>query len=54
MSADFFARIIGMLLFGGMGGYGGYWLATNNDLNQAFYTVLLMLVGALTGLIITP
>jgi uncharacterized protein YacL len=54
MSADFIARIVGLFVFSFIGGYVGYWLGGLSDSNTALYTVVLTLVGALFGLIITP
>jgi uncharacterized protein YacL len=54
MSADFIARIVGLFLFAFIGGYVGYWLGNIGDKNVALYTVVLTLVGALFGLILTP
>jgi uncharacterized protein YacL len=54
MSADFIARIVGLFVFSFIGGYVGYWLGGLSDSNAALYTVVLTLVGALFGLIITP
>ncbi len=53
MSADFIARLVGMVVFAGLGIYWGIILGTSGD-NQALYAVLFGLVGALAGLVITP
>jgi uncharacterized protein YacL len=54
MSADFIARIVGLFVFAFIGGYVGYWLGSLNEVNVALYTVVLTLVGALFGLVVTP
>ncbi len=54
MSADFYARIIGMFVLGFAGGYLGTQLAILNSSLTEFYVVMSGLVGALTGLILTP
>jgi uncharacterized protein YacL len=53
MSADFIARLVGMVVFAGLGIYWGINLGSDGD-NQALYAVLFALVGALVGLVITP
>lgn len=53
MSADFIARLVGMVVFAGLGVYWGITLGTNGE-NQALYAVVFALVGALVGLVITP
>jgi len=53
MSADFIARLVGMVVFAGLGIYWGITAGTSGD-NQALYAVLFGLVGALVGLVITP
>ena len=53
MSADFIARLVGMVVFAGLGIYWGINLGASGD-NQALYAVLFALVGALVGLVITP
>ena len=53
MSADFIARLVGMVVFAGLGIYWGITAGTSGD-NQALYAVLFGLVGALAGLVITP
>jgi uncharacterized protein YacL len=56
MSADFIARIVGLFVFAFIGGYVGFWLGNlgGSDTNIALYTVVLTLVGALFGLVVTP
>lgn len=53
MSADFIARLAGMIVFAGLGIYWGISLGTNGE-NQTLYAVVIGLVGALVGLVITP
>jgi hypothetical protein len=53
MSADFIARLVGMVVFAGLGIYWGINLGSSGE-NQALYAVLFALVGALIGLVITP
>ncbi len=54
MSAEFFLRIIFMVVLGVAGGIWGYQLAKFNPTEVFRYTVGIALVGALTGLILTP
>jgi len=54
MSVEFVFRIIGMIVFAVMGGYGGELLGRVNPEQRLFYVALLGLVGALIGLIMTP
>jgi uncharacterized protein YacL len=54
MSADFIARIVGLFVFAFIGGYIGFWLGNLGEANVALYTVVLTLVGALFGLVVTP
>jgi uncharacterized protein YacL len=54
MSAEFFLRIIFMVILGIAGGIWGYQLARFNPAEVFRYTVGIALVGALTGLILTP
>jgi uncharacterized protein YacL len=54
MSADFIARLIGMVVFAGLFGWGGAALAGPLNGSGLAYTVIFGLVGALVGLIITP
>ncbi|MEW5938390.1 MAG: PIN domain nuclease, partial [Chloroflexota bacterium] len=54
MSVEFFFRIIGMLVFAFWGGYAGQTLAIQYDRDGLYYVLVLGLVGALTGLILTP
>ena len=54
MSAEFFLRIIFMVILGIAGGIWGYDLAKSNPAEVFRYTIGIGLVGALTGLILTP
>jgi uncharacterized protein YacL len=54
MSADFIARLIGMVIFAGLFGWGGASLSGPLAGSELAYTVIFGLVGALVGLIITP
>ncbi len=54
MSAEFFLRIIFMVILGIAGGIWGYDLAKFNPAEVFRYTIGIALVGALTGLILTP
>lgn len=55
MSVEFIFRLIGMFLFGILGVYVGERIANLSDPNNLLYYQLLVgLVGALTGLILTP
>lgn len=54
MSSEFFIRIIGMFVFFLFGGYWGYWVGTQNNLNEVNYALGFSMVGALFGLVMTP
>lgn len=54
MSADFIIRLIGMVVFAALGAYWGYALGALTTSLQVVYSVVLGLVGALAGLILTP
>ncbi len=55
MSADFIARIVGMVVFSLLGGYAGYFFGMISlDRNIGFYVILISLIGALFGLVMTP
>jgi uncharacterized protein YacL len=54
MSVEFFFRIIGMVVFSILGAYLGNYFANLTGQSQLTYSVLLGLVGALVGLILTP
>jgi uncharacterized protein YacL len=54
MSIEFIFRIIGMILLSVLGVYIGINLANVTGATPEFYAVLLALVGALVGLILTP
>ena len=54
MSPDFSFRIIGMIVFGILGGYWGNWVGRFSNDQQALYTAAFSLVGVLLGLVLTP
>jgi len=54
MSANFIARIVGMVFFVILGGIYGYRLGTLNESQIVLYTSSIALIGALVGLILTP
>ena len=54
MNFDFVTRIIGMIVFGLLGGYFGETVAGFTDITLEEGTVILGLVGALFGLVVTP
>ena len=54
MSADFIARLVGMVVFATLGVYWGIILGNSAEGNQELYAVTLGLVGALVGLVLTP
>ncbi len=54
MSTEFFLRIIFMIILGIAGGYWGYDLSRFDPTEIVRYTLGIGLVGALTGLILTP
>jgi uncharacterized protein YacL len=54
MSADFIARLIGMVVFALLGVYGGGWLGKDLADQQIIYILAVGLVGALFGLVMTP
>lgn len=54
MSFEFLLRIIGMIIFSVLGGYVGDMLTGINSQQREFNIVLVAMVGALTGLILTP
>lgn len=54
MSADFIARLIGMVVFVLLGVYGGSWLGKDLAEQQIIYVLAVGLVGALFGLVMTP
>ncbi|MGQ9832752.1 MAG: PIN/TRAM domain-containing protein [Candidatus Villigracilaceae bacterium] len=54
MSFEFILRIIGMIVFSVLGGYLGDVLTGLNSQQREFNIVLVAMVGALTGLILTP
>jgi len=54
MSADFIARLIGMVVFALLGVYGGGWLGKDTAEQQIIYILAIGLVGALFGLVMTP
>ncbi|HJW91375.1 MAG TPA: PIN domain-containing protein [Anaerolineales bacterium] len=54
MSTDFIARLVGMVLFAILGVYWGIHLGRLTDGLLELYAVVLGLVGALVGLVLTP
>jgi len=54
MSSDFLARLVGMIVFASLAGWGGAVVARPLRGSELVYTVILGLVGALIGLILTP
>lgn len=55
MSSNFILRIIGMFVFGVLGGYWGFWFSNDIAHQQIVaYTLGMATVGALFGLIATP
>lgn len=54
MSIEFVMRLIGMIAFAALAGWGGAALADPLEGSRLAYTVILGLLGALVGLIITP
>jgi uncharacterized protein YacL len=54
MSADFIARLIGMVLFAILGVYWGIQIGNLTGSRHELYAVILGLVGALIGLVLTP
>ena len=54
MSANFIARIVGMIFFSIIGGIYGYRLGMLNEDQIVIYTSSVALIGALVGLILTP
>jgi uncharacterized protein YacL len=54
MSVEFIFRIIGMLVFAVIGGYGGGLAGQYTPDQQLLYVTIFGLVGALAGLILTP
>ncbi len=54
MSFEFILRIIGMFVFAVAGGYWGFDISKFNPNETVNYTLLLMMIGALAGLILTP
>jgi len=54
MSAEFIARLVGMVVFAGLGVYWGIYWGDLAGENQELYAVILGLLGALAGLVITP
>jgi uncharacterized protein YacL len=54
MSTEFFLRIVFMLILAVVGGFFGYDLSKYNPVEAVRYTLGVGLVGALTGLILTP
>jgi uncharacterized protein YacL len=54
MSANFIARIVGMVFFSVMGGFLGYRLGILTEDQVVLYTSSITLIGALVGLVLTP
>lgn len=54
MSVEFIFRLIGMVVFALLGVYGGARLAELSGNSKVYFAILLGLVGALGGLILTP
>ncbi|MCI0519723.1 MAG: PIN domain nuclease [Chloroflexi bacterium] len=54
MSVEFILRLVGMVVFGVLGVYGGITLGDLTGGPKDLYAVVLALVGALIGLILTP
>ncbi|RME08047.1 MAG: PIN domain nuclease, partial [Anaerolineae bacterium] len=54
MSADFIARLVGMIVFGVVGAYFGSSTSVLLGQPQLVYAVILGLVGVLAGLVLTP
>jgi uncharacterized protein YacL len=54
MSADFIARLIGMVVFALLGVYGGGWLGNDFPEQQITYIFAVGLIGVLFGLVMTP
>ena len=54
MSADFIARLVGMVVFAALGIYWGIYVGNLSGENHTLYAVIFALVGALVGLVLTP
>jgi len=54
MSLEFILRLVGMVIFAILGVYGGFFLARALNEPVDMYSVLIGLVGALAGLVLTP
>jgi len=54
MSANFIARIVGMVFFAIIGGIYGYRLGILTEDQTVLYTSSIVLIGALVGLVLTP
>jgi len=54
MSADFIARLIGMVVFALLGIYGGSWLGKDLQDQRIVYSMAVGLIGVLFGLVLTP
>lgn len=54
MSANFIARIVGMVFFAVIGGIYGYKLGILTEDQTSLYTSSISLIGALVGLVLTP
>jgi len=54
MSIEFIFRIVGMILFGTVGGFWGYSLGGNNLGESIRYALIVGLISSLAGLVLTP
>ena len=54
MSLEFIFRLVGMVIFAIMGAYAGFYLARVLNEPVDMYSLLIGLVGALAGLVLTP
>lgn len=54
MSVEFFLRVVGMLVFGFLGGYAGQELALGYNTDVLIYVLAFGLVGGLVGFVLTP
>lgn len=61
MSSDFIVRLIGMIAFASLGAYwgaiigsGDNWITSLQRFSPEYYAIILGIIGALTGLVLTP
>jgi len=61
MSSDFIVRLIGMIAFATLGAYwgaiigsGDNWITSLQRFSPEYYAIILGIIGALTGLVLTP